>query len=178
MTKIIVWDPRGKYPAGAFSDQPLACEQLQRLGVVLLPVDRSRGGMNPVGDFFFRSWGTGWVWGERQGAHAGCPMLLYVDPDVREVHWRARLAPLENVEPKGFLRLTAMSGALGSSMGGLSAQAEPVDCGKLGEPDEFGGWTVGSMSPISTTTVGYLALQLYGPSVGVRVLWTACSAVK
>lgn len=175
MQKIVIWDPSGKLPEGAFVAGERSMSLLDATeGVVALPVDPDLIDANAVGGWFKRAWGTGWRF-ERMVGQRGCPMMIRVKPvEPLYLYWVARVMHDErqNVVPHGILRLTA-DGTQGGISGGISGPG--YDLQNLGKPDRWGGWTIGGRSQFSTTTEGFLGMSLYGAAQGIAVPWTAVS---
>lgn len=177
----VVWDPKGDLPIGEVlrtTQDMRRIDLAQRRGVVLLPCDTSQIDNPLSGIPFVRHWGKGWVFDQPSGRRA-CPMLNFVKTSMQTIFWAARLVPIDAsiAGPQGILRLVTSTGIIGTINGTIGANAEPVTTSELGDPDQFGGWTVRGKAIISSTMDGYLATSLYGACTGFRVAWSAASVV-
>lgn len=174
---LVVWDPKQKVNEGSLIPGEGLAAELQREGVVTIPVERDFIARNPVAGFTSRHWGPGWPY-EGRRAMIGCGMLLYVTPAAKWVHWVARVIPsAEDQAREGMLRLTNLGGMAGTLGGGLAATSPGIDLSSLTEANrnEWGEWVVRGQVSLSLTTEAYVAMAIQGAGAGVRLLQTAVS---
>lgn len=170
---IMVWDPLGKVAEGTIVEGPHLQAVLARSGAAVLPVDVDLLERHALAGYHRRAWGAGVLFDNMRGVR-GCPMVLYVHPERRFIHWTARVERLGD-ELQGTMRLTGNTGQPSAMSGGLGQGGTPIELAQLGPPDRHGGWTLAGSSQVSCTGEGYFGLSLYGSARGCRVLWSAVS---
>lgn len=132
---------------------------------------------NGVGGYQVRRWGLGWDLG-RVPVRV-CPMVLFVEPGCRYVHWRACVAPNGKAphDGSGHVRVVGDSGqrlvtggfsSMGSCAASLAVPELAEDC-----PDPF--WIVGGDVEYRAPQELYLGLAFWAAGEGLSVLWTAAS---
>lgn len=173
---IVVWDPRGKVNEGSLIQGEGYAAELQRAGVVTLPVDPEFFSRNPVAGFASRHWGPGWPYTGRRST-VGCAMLLYVTPAAKWVHWVARARALDEEAREGMLRLTNLGGMAATVGGGLSATSQAIDLSSLTDENrtEDGEWILRGQVQLHLTTEAYVAMAIQGAGAGIRILQSAVS---
>lgn len=177
-TGIVVWDPEGEFWEGALIDHRGTWHKVAGRGGVVLPCVPDLFRRSGVGGYHKRSWGSG-IPLDGTAPRQVSPMLVYAVPELRMVHWAARLVPGGAPRTRtGFLRL-APDGtqAVPNRMGLTSDPAAPdnVTIDKLGPADARGGWNVGGHCLIAVPGPGHYPLSLYGVADGLRVAWSAVS---
>jgi hypothetical protein len=172
MSRIVIWDPSGRFPEGEILTGENALGVLHSQGGVTLPVKPELFGLNAVAGFFSRNWGNGVPFLHMVGTRA-CSMLLYVQQGIPSLNWVARLAPIDGAkEVRGTFRLVCSTAQVGIISGGLATEASAIEIADL-QPDKWGGYTIGGKCNLNCTLDGYLGLSLYGCAIGCKVLWTA-----
>ena len=174
---VVCEDPAGTYLAGSIVEVGDALA-IRANGVITIPVDAdavTHGG--PLAGMFLRHWGGGWPLAG-QLPQLRCPMAIQVVPELRELHWAAKVARDTNyTEPvawPGLLQLAQTPPLVGSALGVTGSST----CRALpSEEVQGGGWIVGGDLSISCSGDGYAAFALYGVAPGYVVLWAALSVL-
>lgn len=134
---------------------------------------------NALAGYFFRSWGRPGINFELNRVEHGCPMALWVVPQVNVLHWRARVERVNSRDapPSGSLRLVLNPSQPGAMQCGLSATSTSahVDLDGLSMPDLHGGWVVGGHVGLHVPVEGLLGVRIQAIAQNVRVLWSAVS---
>jgi hypothetical protein len=177
MNRIIIHDPKFRYPIGDLLDGEKALAKLHGNGGVTLPVEPRLLGRNGVSGYFRRDWGSGVRYENLVGTR-GCPMVIYAMPDFPRIYWAIRAMPIPGaVESRGTFRLATHSGQYGTITGGLSADGASAEFADQ-ELDKDGGVTILGKAKLNCTMEGYLGLCVYGCAVGIRVLWSAVTQTE
>ena len=186
---VVVWDPRGEYWDGAVVGE-LKAHQLRALGVATLPVDAGLMAKNGVAGYFRRSFGAGVPLSPVIPQRAAMVLLWTTAGQGQRLFWRARLQATFHVvagldgaehlvrdELDGQLRLVADTAQVGAYPQGFVAYDEGAVAYTrgLGEPDKWGGWTVGGCVQLGQQLEGFMGLSLYGAARGARLAWVAVS---
>lgn len=118
---------------------------------------------------------------EQNRIEHGSSMVLWVVPGISVLHWMVRVIPIKRAggtgQPSGSLRLVANPSQPGAMQCGLSSTStsQHVDLNELGEPDRYGGWTVGGHVGLSVPVEGLLGVRLQAIAQNTRILWSAIS---
>jgi hypothetical protein len=177
MSKIVVWDPSGRFPEGEIVKDDNTLHLLHSSGGVSLPVVEDLLQYNAIAGFFMRKWGNG-VRFERMVGTLGCPMILWIKPQFTSIYWAARIKPIpEAKETKGIFRLAMHSGQYGVIGAGIASNDEAIEIGEL-ELDEYGGAIIQGSCRLSSAIEGYLGVSLYGVAVGARIMWSAITQAQ
>jgi hypothetical protein len=186
---IVVDDPRQKWGEGSLVDAGRR-RQLASRGITLLPVCPEMFRSSGVGGYFRRSWGSGYPLPGTVPMYV-CPVTLAMDAtrtqrlDVGvaqvmvQVHWAARIAPLEGAQAphRGQIRLASDSSQqLARHAPAVPNKATVIVFEALGEPDKRGGWTVHGSMLATPPMPGHYGFGLFGTGPGLAVRWIAASA--
>lgn len=173
--KVVVWDPSGAYPEGEFVDGQKAELLAFTPEVVALPAEPALMARNGAASWVRRAWGTG-VRFDATTQRRGCGVALYVVGGHQTIHWTARIhAERPEARLAGMFRFGVDTSQAGTLLSGLGQDTPPVQLAELGEPDRFGGWTIGGRGRLISPAEGFMGLGLYGTMTGGRVLWLAVS---
>lgn len=184
---VIIEDPTHK----RFTGTVIAANQFPQAageGVVILPIEPELLRLGGISGYVKREYGEGFVF-DGPAASRGCPLVMSVAPDLRTLHWCARLVPevrrvqagqepIEPAMPSGMLRFSSDTAQTGGGMIGLFSEDGPTPLHGLGEPDAAGGWIVHGKANINVVAATVAAFMLYGMSSGVRVRYLAVSQTR
>ena len=173
-TAVVIHDPTGEDPEGEIlSGNRLAVARSR--GVITLPVDVPLLRSGALSGYARRCYGRGWRY-DANRAGRGCPLVLHASALYPMLHWVVRLVPDPEMQQRaGHLRVAVDTAQAGAQAAGLSPQGSPLDAGRLGDPDEAGGWSWSGESLVTLAGDQLLGLQLYGALSGVQVAWWAVS---
>jgi hypothetical protein len=183
---VVVWDPLGEYWEGALVPEVEMARHLAKRGACLMPCVAAALRLAADAGFFKRAWGKGWAL-PTGGHQAVCPLSIYALHDMHYLHWAARLVPTADVPQALDGKLDPVRGMLrlvpdGTQRGGFQASLEGaerdrVDLEQLGQPDEWGGWTVAGSARIHQPIDAKASVSLHGAAMGarpqLRVVWAA-----
>lgn len=170
---ILIEDLEKKIPEGEVVSAQVAKTE-ERRGCILLPYEPQMLRSSAIGGYFMRRWGSGYDFPTVPSYVA--PMTIFLRQELRNLHWAARLMPMEGVENSAGRIMLAQDNSRDGRVGGIASHtiqtfniAEVVARPK----DALGGWVIRDSSIVSTTSDGPCALALYGIALGLRVSWVA-----
>jgi hypothetical protein len=177
--QVVVWDPEDEYWEGGVVDNAQG-ERLKARGVAVLPVLPELFKLSGVGGYSKRSWGAGLAL-DALAPQMVAPLSLYYTPQQRGLVWSARLVPdamRPVARPTGRIRFAADSGQRTPHTASYQEKSEAeLRPEKFGEPDAYGGWTVGGHGLVSGGSEGHYGFSLYATAPGLRVVWVAATMV-
>jgi hypothetical protein len=183
---VVAWDPQGEFWEGAIIDHATSRQLDSRArGLVSLPCVPDLFRHSGVGGYAKRSWGAG-IPLDTMSPSLVAPITLFCVPDVRGLTWRARLVPDIRADGRevprgsgrheGMVRFSADSGQRTPVKGSYTEVDErPVLMREFGEPDAWGGWTIGGQGHVSISGEGHYGYSLYATAPGYRVAWVAAT---
>lgn len=170
---VVVWDPSGENWDGGVVTATQA-RVLEERGVELLPVIPSLFVHSGAAGFVKRSWGSG-IPLDTPTPRFVAPLMMYLDPEYRGVHWKARLVP-SGPGREGMIRFAADNSQRSPLKAFYREENEnALMTRNLGELDEYGGWTIGGEGLASFGTEGHYGFSLYGSAPGLRAVWVAAT---
>lgn len=184
MFQIVVSDPEGKYVEGDLVNHNSALLLRGRKGISM-PVDPGMFQVAGCGGFFKRMYGEGFLV-EHTVPKQFCPMTLYLLKAHRVIHWAVRLI----IDPKvkesqkdgltslGTIQLASTPPRGNVYQATLTPRTQAKALRDLGPPDAEGGWTIEGTCFVNVMNDGNHSFSLYGSGQGVRVAWTAITAVQ
>lgn len=186
---VVVWDPSGTYWEGGVVPHAKALA-IEDQGGCVLPCDPETFLLAGFSGYARRAWGSGYPL-DSASPELSAPFAIHLpDQDHRVVHWAARLVPgslaterlaAGHSASQGIVRLAAGVMRLGQSRPTIAEGEVPknvVNVGKLGQPDQDGGWNIKGEARIYCPGEGTYALALYAAAPGMRVVWTAATLTR
>ena len=178
---IVVEDPSGERLEGEIVNHQRS-EQLATRGVTCLPVCPDLFDQSGVGGYMRRAWGPGWPL-HAPSPRMNAPMTIFCTSRHTLLHWCARLtatdacarAAAAGMLPTGQLRIATDPSQHLAHLSKLSPLAGPIEAGRLGPPDERGGWVVRGKTGLSVADEGHYGFAIYGHAPGLLVTWSAVS---
>lgn len=174
---IVVSDPQHNIAPGSLVTEDRA-HALRAHGVVLLPVEASLFRLSGNGGFTSRDWGSGWPI-DGQSAQAHGPLVLYLTPEVKRIHWAARFNADRELGALsgGVMFSTDSSQRAGRIVPGWlpdtnCRQLSPRDLG-----DKINGeWGWSGAGDVLVHAEGFYSFAIYGVCSGLRLVSLAASA--
>lgn len=181
MKHVVVWDPENEYWGGAVVPATMVGE-LRKRGVCTLPCEPELFHQAGFAGFAKREWGAGWPFPTDVPGFFSPFLMYYPGEPYRKLHWAARIVGEKAAKGASIpLRIAAgdtRGNVIRPVLNDVQGRKSFAEIGSLGEPDSFGGWTVGGEAMMSLHGAAVVSLGLYGCGRGMRVAWVAATLIS